>query len=218
MIITLDGPAGSGKSTISKKLAKLLGFDFLDTGAMYRAVTLFFLNNKIDINKEYSIQQALSKIDIVFKNKDIFLNGINVSDDIRKPDIDANVSAVSALAAVREKLVDLQRCIANSDDYVAEGRDMGSVVFPDAKFKFYLDANIEVRAERRIKQYPRIKQYDRNSDIDLEAIKADIIRRDELDSKREISPLLVPNDAIIIDTSDLSIDEVVEKILGYVEK
>ena len=152
MIIAIDGPAGSGKSTTAKLLADKLGFIYLDTGAMYRAVTLFLLNNKIDINNTVDIQESLRKIDLSIKNEDkfeVYLNSKNVTDNLRQTSIDDLVSYVSKILDVRKKMVTLQRSFSNNKNIVVEGRDIGSNVFPNADFKFFLIADVMERAKRR---------------------------------------------------------------------
>lgn len=207
-IIALDGPSGSGKSTIANILAKKLNISYLNTGSMYRALTLYFLKNKIrkDDKIDFSI---LDKINIDINKDKVLLNGIDVSKKIREKEVTNNVSWVSSIKEVREHLVKLQRKIGNNKSIILDGRDIGTVVFPKAKYKFYLDANAEIRAKRR---------YDQNEiDKSIEEIKEDIIKRDYLDSHRKISPLEKAKDAIVIDSSYLSIDEVVKKIIGYMD-
>ena len=211
-IITLDGPSGSGKSTVSKLVANKLGFKYLDTGAMYRAVTLYMLENHIDIKNENEVIEALNKLNIGFDSKcRIYLDSKDVSDYIRGDRVVKSVSEVSAISLVRRNMVDLQRNIAKDDNYILDGRDTGSVVFPNADFKFYIDASIEERAKRRYKE-----ELSKGKDISFEEIKESIKKRDEYDSNREDSPLIVPESAVIIDTTNMSIDEVVEKITDIV--
>ena len=211
-IITLDGPSGSGKSTVAKLVANKLGFKYLDTGAMYRAVTLYMLENHIDIKNEKEVIEALNKLNIGFDSKcRIYLDSKDVSDYIRGDRVVKSVSEVSAISLVRRNMVDLQRNIAKDDNYILDGRDTGSVVFPNADFKFYIDASIEERAKRRYKE-----ELSKGKDISFEEIKESIKKRDEYDSNREDSPLIVPESAVIIDTTNMSIDEVVEKITDIV--
>ena len=211
-IITLDGPSGSGKSTVAKLVANKLGFKYLDTGAMYRAVTLYMLENHIDIKNENEVIEALNKLNIGFDSKcRIYLDSKDVSDYIRGDRVVKSVSEVSAISLVRRNMVDLQRNIAKDDNYILDGRDTGSVVFPNADFKFYIDASIEERAKRRYKE-----ELSKGKDISFEEIKESIKKRDEYDSNREDSPLIVPKSAVIIDTTNMSIDEVVEKITDIV--
>lgn len=213
MIITIDGPAGSGKSTHARKLARALGFEFLNTGAMYRAITWALLQNGVSFDNTDEIQKVLQQSVIRFENDQIFLNDANLSSKIRTPEIDRNVSAVSGLKIVRDNLSLLQRKIGNSGNYVVEGRDMGSVVFPNADYKFYMDASVEDRAQRR---QAELKEKG-IADLDLESIRKDIEYRDQLDKTREHSPLQVPSGAIIINTSGLSIDAVGSLLLSYVK-
>ena len=210
-IIAIDGPSGSGKSTISNELAKILKIEYLNTGAMYRAVTYFFLENKLDENASDSqIQSLLNKIKINFTNNEIYLNGKNIEKDIRTDQVTKNVSWVSANALVREKLVIMQRESANEKSFVLDGRDIGTVVFPDAKYKFYLTASTKERAMRRFLQ--------NESDLSVEEIEQAIKDRDLYDSTREISPLKKAEDAIEIDNAKQSIDQTIESILSYMDK
>lgn len=210
-IIAIDGPSGSGKSTISNELAKILKIEYLNTGAMYRAVTYFFLENKLDENASDSqIQSLLNKIKINFTNNEIYLNGKNIEKDIRTDQVTKNVSWVSANALVREKLVIMQREIANERSFVLDGRDIGTVVFPKAKYKFYLTASTKERAMRRFLQ--------NESDLSVEEIEQAIKDRDLYDSTREISPLKKAEDAIEIDNSKQSIEQTIESILSYMDK
>lgn len=210
-IIAIDGPSGSGKSTISNELAEILKIQYLNTGAMYRAVTHFFLEN--NINEDVSDEQILSmlnKISINFINNEIYLNGKNIEKEIRTDQVTKNVSWVSANALVREKLVSMQRDIAKEKSFVLDGRDIGTVVFPDAKYKFYLTASSKERARRRFLQ--------NESDLTIEEIEKSIIDRDLYDSSREISPLRKADDAIEIDSSMQSIDQTIDTILSHMDK
>lgn len=213
MIITIDGPAGSGKSTMAKRLAKRLGIFFLNTGAMYRAVTLYFLRAGIEVSEKDKIQKVLPHIYLEFVGENIIMNGEDVSLAIRSQDVEKRVSAVSSLREVREHLVKLQREIASRGDYVVEGRDTGTVVFPDAFCKFYLEASVEERARRRQKELEN-----RGEHHSLMYLKEEIERRDTLDKTREIAPLLKPADALVIDTTSLSPDEVEERLYQEVMK
>ena len=209
-IIAIDGPSGSGKSTISEILAKKLKIEYLNTGLMYRAVTKYFLDNNFseDTDKD-TLKRSLDDININFVNNKLFLNGIDVTDKLRTDDVTKNVSWVSAIDFVREKMVDLQREIAQNISFILDGRDIGSVVFPDAKYKFYLTASPYIRAKRRFDQH--------ESDLDIEELEESIIKRDEYDSNREISPLKMAERAHLIDSSDLSIDQTVDLILSFLE-
>lgn len=210
-IIAIDGPSGSGKSTISNELAEILKIQYLNTGAMYRAVTHFFLEN--NINEDVSDEQILSmlnKISINFIDNEIYLNGKNIEKEIRTDQVTKNVSWVSANALVREKLVSMQRDIAKEKSFVLDGRDIGTVVFPDAKYKFYLTASSKERARRRFLQ--------NESDLTIEEIEKSIIDRDLYDSSREISPLRKADDAIEIDSSMQSIEQTIDTILSHMDK
>lgn len=207
-IITIDGPSGAGKSTIAKLIADKLGFKYLDTGAMYRAVTLYMIENQVDIKNEEEVISALNKLNIGFdSNYRIYLDSQDITEDIRKEKVVKFVSEVSAISSVRRKMVDLQRDIAKEGNYILDGRDAGSVVFPNADYKFYLDASLEERAKRRYKE-----ELSKEVDISFEAVKESIKKRDKYDSNRKDSPLVVPENAIIIDTTNMTIDEVAEKI------
>lgn len=211
-IITLDGPSGAGKSTVAKLAANKLGFKYLDTGAMYRAVTLYMLENHIDIKNEDEVKNALNKLNIGFDSKcRIILDSKDVSDYIRSERVVNFVSEVSAISSVRKSMVDLQRNIAKEDNYILDGRDTGSVVFPNADFKFYIDASIEERAKRRFKE-----ETEKGKNISFEEIKESIKKRDKYDSNREDSPLIIPQNAVIIDTTNMTAGEVVEKITDIV--
>ncbi|WP_288550840.1 (d)CMP kinase [uncultured Brachyspira sp.] len=211
-IISLDGPSGAGKSTVAKLVAKKLGYKYLDTGAMYRAVTLFFLNKNVNIQNDNEIISAISDLKISFDNNNkIYLNDVDVSEEIRSIKVVNMVSKVSSISAVRKSMVSLQRAIAENDNYVVDGRDIGSVVFPLAKYKFYIDASVEIRAKRRYEE-----EIQKGKDITFEEVIDNIKKRDEFDSNREDSPLVVPKDAIIIDTTNMTIDEVVQKITDVV--
>ena len=213
MIIAIDGPAGSGKSTTAKLLAKKLGFIYLDTGAMYRAVTLFLLNNKINIENVSDIKKSLEKIDLSIKSKDrfqIYLNNKNVTNDLRRANIDDLVSNVSKILEVRKKMIILQRNFSNNKNIVVEGRDIGSNVFPNADFKFFLIADVMERAKRRFND----NQYEKS--ITISELVKKIKKRDEIDSSRLISPLIKVDDAIEVDTTSLTIEEQVTKIYDII--
>lgn len=208
-IIALDGPSGSGKSTIANILAKKIKISYLNTGSMYRAVTLFFLENNIKKSDKIDID-LLRKINIDIKEDKVFLNEKDVSDKIRNKEVTENVSWVSSISLVRKYLVDMQRKISQNKSIILDGRDIGTVVFPNAKYKFFLVASSEVRAKRR---------YEQNEiDKSLEEIQKDIEKRDYLDSHREISPLKKAEDAIEIDSSNLTIDETIEEIINKMDK
>ena len=207
-IITIDGPSGAGKSTVAKLIADKLGFKYLDTGAMYRAVTLYMIENQVDIKNEEEVINALNKLNIGFdSNYRVYLDSQDITEDIRKEKVVKFVSEVSAISSVRRKMVDLQRDIAKEGNYILDGRDAGSVVFPNADYKFYLEASLEERAKRRYKE-----ELSKEVDISFEAVKESIKKRDKYDSNRKDSPLVVPENAIIIDTTNMTIDEVAEEI------
>lgn len=209
-IIAIDGPSGSGKSTISQILAEKLNIEYLNTGLMYRAVTKYFLDKGYsEETREDILKKLLDEISIDFKDNKLFLNGIDVTEMLRNDEVTANVSWVSARDFVREKMVDLQRKIAEDTSFILDGRDIGSVVFPDAKYKFYLTASALTRAKRRFDQG--------ESEMTIEQIEKDIIRRDEYDSTRKIAPLKIADGAIVIDSSNLDINQTISLILSYME-
>ena len=214
MIIAIDGPSGSGKSTTARLLARHLNITHLDTGAMYRVVTWGIRKENIDINDISEVISFLKKTNISYKNaNEIFLDGKLVSTEIRKKDITSNVSAVSALHEVREYLVDIQRKLGKEIDCVIEGRDIGSVVFPKADFKFFLTADLDVRSMRRKNELKKMGE-----DLSIDEIKTSIQKRDLIDSSREFSPLKRPEDSIEIDSTDLTIDEQIEQIIKIIKK
>ena len=211
-IITLDGPSGAGKSTIAKLLAKKLSFKYLDTGAMYRAVTLYMIKHHIDINNNSEVISALNNLSINFDNAGrIYLDDEDVTEAIRGMEVVNLVSKVSSISIVRQNMVSLQRKIAEGGNYVVDGRDIGSVVFPDSKYKFYMDASLDERAKRRYNE-----ELSKGKNITYEEVRESIRKRDEFDSNREDSPLVVPKNANIIDTASMTIDEVVEKIANVI--
>lgn len=211
-IITLDGPSGAGKSTIAKLLAKKLSFKYLDTGAMYRAVTLYMIKHHIDINNNSEVISALNNLSINFDNAGrIYLDDEDVTEAIRSMEVVNLVSKVSSISIVRQNMVSLQRKIAEGGNYVVDGRDIGSVVFPNSKYKFYMDASLDERAKRRYNE-----ELSKGKSITYEDVRESIRKRDEFDSNREDSPLVVPKNANIIDTTSMTIDEVVEKIANVI--
>ncbi len=213
MIIALDGPAGSGKSTIAKLIAKQNKISYLDTGAMYRMVTFYLLNNKIDLANEELVASELKNISLKIEKEDFYLNGENVNEVIRSIEVTKNVSVVAAQKAVREFLVDEQREIASSTACILDGRDIGTVVFPNADYKFFLTASAEVRAKRRFDQ-----NVGNSNEQSYEEILSEIIRRDELDSTRKESPLKKAEDAIEVDSSNLTIEEVAKEIYNVINE
>ncbi len=212
MNIAVDGPAGAGKSTIARLAAKELGFIYVDTGAMYRAIALYLLDNKTDIYDEVALKNALDNIhiNIVYEAgvQHVFLDLQDVSTEIRSEKVGNMASTSSALPPVREKLLDLQRDIAAKNDVIMDGRDIGTNILPNAELKIYLTASVDVRAKRR---YDELKLKGENPD--LEEIKKGIETRDYQDMNRDIAPLKQAEDAVYIDSSDLTIAEVVDKII-----
>lgn len=218
MNIAIDGPAGAGKSTIAKKLAKDLGFIYVDTGAMYRAMALFFLETKIDASDEEKISAACEKVNvsICYENgeQQVILNGKNVNSEIRSEVVSDMTSRTSVYAKVRQKLVALQQKMAAANDVIMDGRDIGTCVLPDAELKIYLTASTKTRAKRRFEEL-----MGKGVSCDLKTVEKEIEERDYRDMHRDISPLKQADDAIVVDTSEMNIDEVVETILGlYREK
>ena len=209
MIIAIDGPAATGKSTTAKALAQRLAFTYLDTGAMYRAVTLLTLRKKIKISENSDLISLLEQFDLKIEQHEnkilVILNGEDVSDEIRRLDVTENVSEVSALSIVRKTLVKIQRKVANDQNCVVEGRDIGTVVFPNAEVKFYVVADYDVRAKRRLLDFKRLGE-EKSIDNLIEEIK----NRDKYDSERKDSPLLKANDAIEVDTTNMTIEQQVD--------
>ena len=214
MIIAIDGPSGSGKSTTAKLLAERLKIMHMDTGAMYRAVTWGLLNEKINLEQSKRLCSFLNEMNILFnESNEVFLNKKNISLEIRTKDITSKVSLVSSNSEVRSALVRIQRDMSKNIDFVIEGRDIGTVVFPDAEFKFYLTADLNIRAERRKNDLKKIGE-----DFTVEEIKEQIEIRDLKDSTRENSPLKKAIDAIVIDTSSLTVNEQIGKIINIIKK
>ncbi len=209
MIIAVDGPAGSGKSTISKLLAKELGLVYLDTGAMYRLFTLKMLKENVSFSDNDKINELLEKLNINIENGKFYLDDEDVSEDIRKTDVAENVSKTAAIDEVREKMVSLQREFSKSKNVILDGRDIGTVVFPEADMKIFLVADPGERAERRFKELQA-----KGENISLDSIYENILKRDKIDSTRENSPLKKANDAIEVDTTGKSIEEVKNIILN----
>lgn len=221
MIITIDGPSGTGKTTVAKKVAEALHISYFDTGAMYRAVTWALLKEGIDLSDERALSLFLDqfsfRIEERKQEKRYFANGHDVTSEIRYQNITDHVSKVASLAPVREKLWNIQRSFGAKESAVFEGRDMGSVVFPDAEMKIYLTATAEIRGKRRLEEI-QLARPDEAAQFDQQTMKDEINRRDHLDSTRKLAPLVCPEDAYLIDTSNLSIDQVVQKILIYEKK
>ena len=209
--IAIDGPAGAGKSTIAKKLAKDLGYIYVDTGAMYRAMAYYFLQNGISSEDEKAISEACPKVAVTIKyengEQQVILNGENISGKIRTEEVGNMASATSVYPVVRTKLVELQRQLAAKENVIMDGRDIGTVVLPDANVKIFLTASSKVRAQRRFDELTA-----KGIQCDFDEIERDIIERDKRDMNRETSPLKQAEDAVLLDSSDLDIDGVVEKM------
>lgn len=208
--IALDGPSGSGKSTIAKLLAGVLGINYLDTGAMYRAITLKILDSEVDLKDKEKIKQILNNTDLSYKENTLYIDNKAVGSEIRTDRVTKNVSLISSYDFVREKLVNMQREIASSTSSILDGRDIGTVVLKDADYKIFLTASPEIRSKRRF------EQIDGKEDLTYEYILEDIKRRDKFDTERKISPLKKADDAIEIDSSNMDINTVVETILNII--
>ena len=211
--IAIDGPAGAGKSTIAKKIAKKMNYIYVDTGAMYRAMALFLIRNGVTKDDVEKIEEVCQQADISIEYKDgeqiVLLNGENVNGLIRTEEVGNMASVSSANGKVREKLVQLQKELAKKADVVMDGRDIGTCVLPNADTKIYLTASSQVRAKRRFDELTQ-----KGESCDLQKIEEDIIERDHRDMTRDISPLKQAEDAVLVDSSDMTIDEVVEKIIS----
>ena len=210
--IAIDGPAGAGKSTIAKIVSKKLGFVYVDTGAMYRAMAVFFLDNGINTDDEKAISEACKDVNIRIEYKDnaqqVILNGENITSRLRTEEVGNTASKTAVYSEVRKKLVELQKELAKTTDVVMDGRDIGSCVLPDAICKIYLTASVEKRAERRM-----LELKEKGETADFEVIKKDIADRDYRDMNREVSPLVIADDAVLVDSSYMGIDEVVDTII-----
>jgi cytidylate kinase len=223
MTIAIDGPAASGKTTLAEKLAERLGYLFFDTGLMYRAVTLAAINtlNQLELETEGTVKKIAEESDIDVKPPsvcdgrkcDVFLNGVDITHQLHLPEVDAIVSRVSAFPGVRHALTTQQRTIGLRGKVVMVGRDIGTVVLPEADLKIYLDASIEERALRRFKELTA-----RGVEITYETVLESLRRRDQVDSSRDVAPLVVANDAILIHTDGINIEKVVAKVMELVEK
>lgn len=215
--IAIDGPAGAGKSTIAKKLAKDLSYIYVDTGAMYRAMAYFFLQNNIDASDEQGIGKACSDVDVTIRyengQQQVLLNEENVSDFIRREEVGTMASKTSVYPVVRTKLVELQRQLAAKENVIMDGRDIGTVVLPEADVKIYLTASSAVRAKRRYDEL-----CEKGTECNLEEIEKDIIDRDYRDMHREVSPLKQAEDAVLLDSSELDIDGVVSEMKKIIKE
>lgn len=215
--IAIDGPAGAGKSTVAKALAAKLGYIYIDTGAMYRAITLIMLENDIALTDEERISDILKTVKITFGDsmpdgrQKVYCNAVDCTEKIRSPEVSRHVSEVSALPIVRRALVDKQRQIAGENNVIMDGRDIGTVVLPHAQHKFFLTATLEERTRRRSEEM-------RNAGMamDFDVLKNEIAQRDEKDSQRIDSPLKAADDAVLIDTSKMSLDEVIENLFSRI--
>lgn len=211
LVIAVDGPAGAGKSTIAKIIAENLKINYIDTGAMYRAITYKCLKNNIDINNEEEVSNLAKKTNIDFKDNNIYLDGKILTDEIRTIEVSNNVSNVAKIKEVRYLMVDVQREIGKRSSVILDGRDIGSYVFPNADYKFFLIATPQERGQRRF-----IELSKKGYKVTLEDIIKDIVKRDEIDSNREFAPLIKAKDAIEIDTTGKTIDEVVDIVISKI--
>lgn len=215
--IAIDGPAGAGKSTIAKKVAKEISFIYVDTGAMYRAIALYLIRNDIKPNEHNKIKEALPKINVsinyINNEQQVMLNDENVNSFIRTEQVSQMTSSISAISEVREKLLELQRQLAATKNVIMDGRDIGTCVLPNADVKIYLTASSSERANRRYKEL-----VEKGTACSLDEIESSIIERDNRDMNREISPLKQADDAILLDSSNMTIDEVVMEIINIYKK
>ncbi len=216
MVITIDGPAGAGKSTVAKALAKKLQFSYLDTGAMYRAFTLKALRSKVNLEDELKLVSLAQNTSIELKDDHkaglkVWLDGKDVTKDIRRPEVTNNIFYIARASKIREIMVDWQRAMGEKRNIVVEGRDIGTVVFPKANFKFYLDADFEERTSRRIKELKGCGQH-----VNEKNLKIELKERDQKDLTRKVGPLKKADDAMYIDSTHLTIEEVVAKMLKYI--
>lgn len=215
--IAIDGPAGAGKSTIAKIAAEKLGFTYVDTGAMFRAMAVYFIDRGIDVKNAESVGEAVGSVDVSIEYEDgvqqIILNGDNVTKRLRDEEVGKTASAAAVYPSVREKLLELQRKLAAELDVVMDGRDIGTCVLPDATCKIYLTAGVDTRAERR---FAELKE--KGEDPDIEEIKRDIAERDYRDMHRDTAPLKQAEDAVLVDSSDMGIEEVAAAIIQEFER
>jgi cytidylate kinase len=212
MIIAIDGPAGSGKTTAARLLAKRLDISYLDTGATYRALTLEALNKNLDLSDDVVLAKLAKGLNLTIKGDKIYLDDVDISSQIRTPRIDKNISIVVAHPKVRQIMVELQRRVAKGADFVVEGRDITTVVFPQSQYKFYLDADSAVRAQRRFKELK-----EKGLGVDYQEIEKDLKKRDHADKNRKVGPLVISDDALVIDTSNLTIEQTTDEIIKYID-
>ncbi|MCQ2536072.1 MAG: (d)CMP kinase [Lachnospiraceae bacterium] len=215
--VAIDGPAGAGKSTIAKRVAKENNFIYVDTGAMYRAIGLFIVRQGIDIHDKEAVEKAApdAKVSLTYENGEqvVVLNGENVNGLIRTEEVSQAASVTSAYPVVRELLFEMQQTLAKENDVVMDGRDIGTVVLPNAQAKIYLTASVEERARRRFEEYKN-----KGMDVDIEELKKEIAQRDHQDMTREIAPLKQADDAVLVDSSDMNIDEVTKAIMDIIKE
>ena len=213
LIVAIDGPAGSGKSTIAKLLAKKYDLTYIDTGAMYRMITLYLLENNIDINNLKEVERVLNTVNLDMQGDKFFLDNVDVSTKIREKRINENVSKVASIKIVRSNLVDLQRKISNNKNVILDGRDVGTVIFPNAQVKIFLIASPEERARRRYNEF-----LEKKTEITYDEVLKSIKERDHIDSTRDESPFVKADDAIELDSTNLTIEDVINFISKEIEK
>lgn len=213
LVIAIDGPAGAGKSTISKLIAKNLGINYIDTGAMYRAITYKCLKSGIDINDRQKVVDLCSRTEVDFVDNSIYLDGVRLGEEIRTLEVSSKVSDVAKIPQVREFLLKKQREIGKRSDVILDGRDVGTHIFPETKYKFFLNASAQERGRRRYQEL-----VDKGQTVILEDIIEDIKKRDYIDSTREVAPLVKADDAIEVDSTSMTIDQVVTYISDMVRR